>query len=475
MSSILIDRMRLARRLGKAFHGYRDYYDVYGYPKLLDFDFLLGKYQRQDIAGRIVDMPPEALWAYPPAMSDFGGVKAKWDAFISKLSLWTSILQADRLCAFGSYAIIWLGLPGNQETPAPKVTDVNSFLYAQAYGGDASYVRVLSYEDNTSNPRFGQPVMYQVRVGPWNAMQTIRVHYSRLIHIVDKPLQGTIFAEPRLARVYNTLDDLLKVTGGSAETYWLTANRGMQFDVDKEMELDETDAAALQAEVDEFQHQLRRILRTRGVTVKELGSEVADPRGVFDVLMSILASATSIPQRMLMGSEAGQLASEQDRANWAEFIERRRRTFAEPFVLKPILSRLVDLSYLPAGTVEKANLGTDDSVFSWPNSFHMSPLEQGNIIANLGRAVVNLARRNQFGNPVISDEQARDILRMLMKLMPRDKVADETYPKAPKSANAGGGGGGGGGGAPNSPSGQPGQQPHGVATPPAATRTGAKA
>lgn len=354
MASALVGRHWLSQLAGSAFKGARDMYNVFGYPKNLDSFRLLEKYQRQDITGRIVDMPPEEMWSNPPEMEDTHGVKGKWDEFVAKACLWERVIQADKLLNFGQYSVLWIGLKGPSHTVAPKLTDLSDLLYVQAYGGDN--VLIKEYEDDTTNPRYGQPTLYELKVGPFPSSKTIRVHHSRLVHIVDRPLQGLMESEPRLRRIYNVLDDLLKTVGGSAETFWLTANRGMQVDVDKDMQLSTTDAAQLEAEIDEYQHQLRRVMRTRGVEITPLGSDVADPTGVFSTLISVLSGTTNIPQRILMGAEAGQLASEQDRANWADYIERRAKVFGEPYVLRPILQKLEDLSYLKEGKIGRAHV-----------------------------------------------------------------------------------------------------------------------
>jgi hypothetical protein len=421
LSSALFNRALLAMRLGQQFGGKRKLYDVFGYPKTLTIDHLLSKYQRQDITSRVVDMPPERTWSTPPTMKELRGGKEKWEEFVRRTQLWDRIIQADKLCAFGPFSVLWIGLPGAQDSPARNVSRIDDILYLQAYG--AGNVEVKEYEDDTSKARYGQPTIYEIKVGPEASRRTKRVHFSRVVHIVDRPLQGMMFGEPRLAQIYNVLDDILKISGGSAETYWLTANRGMQVDVDKDMELQAGDVAALEDEIEEFQHQLRRVMRTRGVKITPLGSEVADPRGVFETLVALLASATSIPQRILTGAEAGQLASEQDRANWAEYVKQRRETFAEPYVLRPIMQRLGSLGYLPADAWEKA-------IFEWPEAFHMSPLELANARASDARAVVNFSRRTQFGNPVVTDKEAREMLGLPAELESGDKLPEQYVPPA---------------------------------------------
>jgi hypothetical protein len=420
-------------RAGLAFAGRRDYYQTYGYPRQLSAALLMGKYQRQDITSRIVNMPPEEMWKAKPKPKD-EGLNAKWNAFAARTELWDRIIQADKLCYFGPFAVLLLGMRGNSQTPAGTISSLDDILYLQAYGGDS--VTVKEYEDDQNNPRFGQPRTYEVSVGPseqntglFNATKKV-FHWTRVIHIVDRPLQGTMFAEPRLNQIYNLLDDLLKIGGGSAELFWNQSNRGMQIDVDKEMELDADAEAGLTQELDEYQHNLRRYIRTRGVKIENLGSDPVDPSGVFEVAISLLAGATSIPQRILMGSEAGQLASEQDRANWAEYMGRRRAGFGEPYVLRVIVKRLGELGYLPKDTWEKME-------WVWPEAFPMNPLEKANAIASVGRAVVNMSRRVQFDDPIISDEEAREACGFPAKM-----PAGHTMPKMPEKPEAAAPGGG---------------------------------
>lgn len=433
--------MNLALRAGLAFNGARDYYNVFGYPRVLTVELLLAKYERQDLATRVVDMPPESTWAYPPMIGvakEKDGLRdvsvdttsefaKRWIELTQLGQLWPAVLQADKLCAFDSFSIIWLGLPGKADTQAPQIRNPEDILYMTALG--AGNVKIKTYEQDTANPRFGQPLMYEVSMDRADGSKfTSAVHWSRVVHVADLPLQGKMFAIPRLARVYNLLEDIFKVAGASAETYWLIANRGMQVDVDKEMSFQKGDEEALSAELDEYQHQLRRYIRTRGVKITNLGSEVADPSGTFDKLLGLLAAATSIPQRILLGAEAGQLASEQDRANWAEYIERRRITYAQPYILLPIVQRLEMLGLVKKGT-------SKNMVFVWPDAFHQSPLEQAETMSAKARALINISRQSQYGTPYVGRKEARVWLGLSPEL-----AEDDEYPPPPaaKPAKQGG-------------------------------------
>ena len=190
--------------------------------------------------------------------------------------------------------------------------------------------------------------------------------------------------------------------------FWLSGNRGLHADIDKEMDIDPADAAALSDEIEEWQHQLRRVIRTRGVKLNDLGGTVPNPKEIFEIIMSLLSGTTGIPRRILLGSEAGQLASEQDRANWAERIEERRVLHVNPHILDPTLELLQGVQLLPEGDVE----------WDWPSAFIQNPLEQGQTMAQIARAVGNLSRQTGGSTPMqlLSERECREVIAPLAKV-----------------------------------------------------------
>src|SRR5688572_27002135 len=58
----LLDRMFYARRLGTTYDGARDVYETLGWKRHLTYNDFRNKYDRQDVAGRIVDLPVDATW-----------------------------------------------------------------------------------------------------------------------------------------------------------------------------------------------------------------------------------------------------------------------------------------------------------------------------------------------------------------------------------------------------------------------------
>lgn len=398
--SVLLNRLSWAVRAGLQFGGKRNLYAVFGYKTRLVFQDFIEKYARQGIAKRIIDQPVSSTWNLPPTMVGPDDMVVIWNKILNQFpNFWHTIQKADRLAGLGRYATILIGYNDvhNNKDMAKPVMSGAEILYFQPYSELSSAIK--GFVSSTSDPRFGLPEYYSVNLfNPSLATQTsyvptqpqdevirgraVDVHWTRIIHIADAALEDEIFGIPRLMPIYNDLDDLLKVGGGASEMFWLNAREGMQVDVDKDMELDEGDAQNLQAEIEEYQHELRRIIRTKGVKINSLGATVASPKDTVEVIVQAISAETGIPKSILFGMASGRLASAQDRANYATLIEARRTEFAVPCILMPIVQAFQLAGKLPKGV----------PVWSWRSAFHLSPLEEGQARAQMARSTINLSK-----------------------------------------------------------------------------------
>lgn len=418
--NLWLSRADFIGRLGKQFGDKRDTYEVLGYPRNPVFADYYAEFTRGDIASRIINAPVEATWQGKISVEDefLSSDDSNFETDFKKLDKWLKIFhyleRADRLAGIGRYSILLIGVAeqANLQLPLGRVRGPGDILYLAPFSEDSAQIH--SFVENPSDPDYGRPLLYDLRVGSpattgtLTKNRSVKVHKSRVIHVAEGLLEDEVFGRPRLEKVFNRLYDLAKVVGGSAETFWLIANRGIHAKIDPEMELAPEDAASMEEQISDYQHQLRRFLQTRGVEIKSLGAESVNPEGVFKVLISVISGATGIPQRILLGSEMGQLASSQDRANWAARISSRQKSFAESCMLRPLLDRFIEIGALPEPIDRRYEV-------SWPDALVLNETEKAqraNQVAsasnNLNREVVTIAefRERFLGLPAELPEPA---------------------------------------------------------------------
>lgn len=404
-TSALIDRARLADAAGMTFRGRRDMYETLGYTRDITPRQYRERYERNAVANRIVQAFPKATWRGgaeviededPEVITAF---EEAWNAMAARLDVWSVMLRADILCGLGRYSIILIGAAGDLATPLPPRLSPEQVLYLSPFSEEDA--RITELDLDPASPRFGQPLMYQIsRMAPTNAagLQGTgflrQVHYSRVIHLAEGTLDDRVFGTPRLQPVWNLLDDLDKVIGGGAEAFWLRAHQGYVVSVDKDVDVTPDDVKDLKEQAEELTHQMRRTVGQKGVSMTALGSDVADMSGPATAVMSQISVGSTIPQRILQGSERGELASTQDRVQWDKQVGDRRDQFAEPVALKPLVDRLLLVQALPAPRVPYQ--------VRWPDAEAMTETERASLAKTMAET------NNQQGETVYTSNEIRD-------------------------------------------------------------------
>lgn len=437
-------RILLARAMGQqtAYGGDRDYYEVLGYPEIIEFDDFLARYERQDIASRIVDLPAQDTWKKPPLVSeddatDTAFVQA-WEAMANRLRVWSALSRADKLSGIGRYGVLLIGVRGEGELSEPVAQGTlhgeRDILYLRPFSeGKAD---ILTWNDDTSSERYGLPEMYSLQLRDDKAAQ--EAHWTRVIHLAENKLDSEVYGLPRLQRVYNLLDDLMKLVGGSAEATWLSMRPGTMMTNRDGYQLpqDDDSKADREAEIKRYAHDPLRFLMLEGIEAKQIGAgEVADVSGPFGTALSLISAASGIPQRVLVGSAQGELAAaEYDAKQWAGEITYRQGNYAEPEILRPFIDRMIWYGVLPP-PADGYDIGTldADGMRYWPGLIVMTEAEQAEITQS--RATSAKALTNSLtGEMPITREEQRELLGYPAEEEPEPEPMDELEEM---SANAG--------------------------------------
>lgn len=441
--NIILSRMGFARAAGLTHNGKRDTWGVFGYPEIITVEDYRAKYRRGGIAGRIVDAFPNACWrgemelVEDETKDDYTPFEQAWHDFDQRLQVRERLQRVDRLSGLSTYAILLIGEKGGKlEEPLPKVTYSDktnkNIIFLTAFvgsGGPPSSLKnrvnesieassadatIEKYDLNLTSARFGKPESYLLsRVDPTGMRKS--VHWSRVQHVAEGCLEDDVFGMPALERVWNLLIDLDKVTGGGSEAFWLRANQGLHLNVDKDMDLAKTKdtLAALKEQVEAYKHNLDRFIRTRGVDVDVLGSDVANFMNPADAILTQISGAKSIPKRILTGSEMGELASSQDRDNWSDQVNGRQTGYLGPNLVRPFVDHLIEYGYLPSPQKSPSAYEV-----VWPHQQKLTEAEKADgaakwadVNSTMGEPVFTEAeiRDKWYGMPPLSDKQRKEI------------------------------------------------------------------
>lgn len=416
--SALVDRIDLARHHGFQFSGDRDLYKALGYKWPVSLQDYRDRYRRGGIAKRIVDAKPQATWRDPPEVVEDEDTQraTRFESAFARLchrcALWHYLERVDKLAGIGHYAVLLVGLRDGRplEQPVGSVRGPEDVLYLAPYLEENAAIDRLV--EDSQDERFGLPLLYSIRVGAAELTGGIRstrlrrkakrlVHWSRVLHVAEGLGEDEVIGTPRLEACWNLLDDLFKVSGGAGEMFWRGGYGGLQADVQKDFALSDKERDDLEDQFDQFVHNMRRILQTRGVTLNPLQFNIASPQGAFMMLRALISGATEIPQRILFGSEQGQLASEQDRHNWNERIHERRTSFGER-----TLRSLVTLLQRP-GALPPNRRGSDWEA-RWPDLMALSERERAEVADIEARGAQRLANARQFSEVAITEGEYRE-------------------------------------------------------------------
>lgn len=406
MSGIDSRRQRLradsdSDRVGRIqlYGGERDLHETLGYNDSPDVEEFWELYNRADIAKAIVDKPAKATWgegvtvhapdadSVPPDRGD-DHLHDSFESMKREMGLISALVRADIVSRIGRHGVMVLG-----------VNDGRSLKQPLGSASELKYVTPLSERriqdfdlgENPTNERFNLPTTWHL---DFEDEENREVHWSRVVHIVEQQREHAVYQVPILRPIYNRVLDWQKVIGGSAEMFWRGADRKLVANLDPDAgRLDDEDD--MKEQVEEMRHGLRDTVYGRGLSIDALGGNDVDPTGVKDAILDAIASETDIPKRILIGSESGELASTQDRANFYGNMEDRRRQHAGPGILRPFVDRLQKADILPDG----------DFKIHWPELFVLDAMEEAEIQAKQAQAVERLD-----GVGWLSEDEKRELV-----------------------------------------------------------------
>lgn len=390
----------VAELFGQMYDGDREVWDVLGYDDEVSASMYRSKFRRDDIARRVVTKPAEDSWKYEPNLIDTGE-GTEFEQQVGMLAqqhrLWHYCKRADISAGIGEYGLLFIGFADGQALDEPVNDSVLSgpedIAYMTPFSQDVVDEWTLGKEmddvDET-DPMYNRPVLYDIDFsdidGDPGEEDIKTVHHTRLIHIAEGLVESELKGTPRLRSIWNRLLDREKIVGASAEMFWTGADRKFHFNIDSDNAADISDDQLenLDEEVQKLVHDMQHYIKTFNTDLEVLSGEEIDPSGVHDVLMKSISGGTGIPKRILEGSERGELASTQDRANWYGKVQIRQNSYVEHQIIRPVIDMFIEYGILPEpqdGTYQ----------IEWENLFELNELEQAEAMKERANALDSMS------------------------------------------------------------------------------------
>lgn len=335
-----------------------------GYPDKISPEQYQEMYNREGVAARVVDVWPEESWSTPPEIVETDDVEdttefeKMWMELVDEFNLLSTLDRADRLSGIGQFGVVLIGIDDGKELSqlvegvdtkgtgrAGKGGTTRKLLYVRPFA--QSVVAINETEKDIHSPRFGQPKMYTITFNDGVNSISLKVHWHRIVHLVDNREMSNIYGTPRMQNNWNRLSDYRKVLGGSGEMFWKGGFPGYSLEIAGDESGVEVDTESLKEAMQDYMLGLQRYLALEGVTAKSLAPQVANPKFHLQGQLDAIAIAMGVPKRILFGSEQSELASTQDTKTWHRRLRRRQEGYVTPMVIRPFIDRLIALGVLP--------------------------------------------------------------------------------------------------------------------------------
>lgn len=382
----------------------RDYFGTLGYYKAPNHSTYYTWYRQGGLAKTIVSLPAEDTWKRPPPITEKGKANTEfvqaWNALVERLRVWSALSRADRVSGIGRFGglVIGTALAEGESTASPieMLSGPDDVLYLRPFW--EADVSDIDFNRDRSDERYGLPEFYELNISEGGGdTLTETYHWTRILHLAEGRDTSEVYGTPRLEAPLIYLVDLMKLQGGAGEAAWLNMRQGLVIKPGEGYELTVSDSE-FKTDIQEYVDGMIRIIKVPygNIDTSPVGGDnVPNVSQNIDATIALIAAATQIPQRILMGSASGELAAaEEDTRQWAGRIAQRQNSYAEPDILRAFVDRLIGVGALPQPVdgYEVGNYNEVSDMWEWPSIIDMTDEQEAEIALARARSRAVLVR-----------------------------------------------------------------------------------
>jgi len=378
----------------------------------LDFDQYFGRFTRQGLANGILNKYVDDSWQQTPVIKD--GIQeinqpkenensTDFETDLRKfftnsgpgIGLRSPPLQrmiaADIIASLGEYAVVVFGFSdGGDISDEISEGDLSSdglegITYIEVYPDTQADINIV---EDINDERYGRPQSYEVSRQTEELGQISNtVHHTRAVHVVEGAIMDSLRGLPFFQPIINRLVDADKILGASAEGYWRGGYQGYVVRPPEDSlgrTLQFEDSSDIEEEIEDHLENFSRTIATTG-NIEPLDPNVSSPADHMNQQYKAISAALDIPQSVLTGNETGERSTTEDSKMWSQTIARRRNTYVEPSILRPMIDKLVW-----AGIISAPESESGEYTVNWSSLDEPSKKEMAQIASGFGSAVASL-------------------------------------------------------------------------------------
>lgn len=402
----------------------------YGYASEVTFQQLLTAYERGGPAQGAVHRILDKCWQDLPRIKAPNADEATpWEKKVGKLlksvRAWAKLRDFDRRNMVGRYAGLIYRVADNKPLREPLDTATKLVDLIPVFEDQLKVTQWHSDPNDSDN--FGKPSMFQYRTRLQSATDTQAqpdkwedVHPSRVQILAEGSVGNMLEGVPLLKAGFNSLVDIEKISGGSAESYLKNSARTIVFkyDANASVQAITSQDGTTKGVREVHEEQTRSLNRNQDSSIVLQGGDAttlqtttSDPGPAFEVAANLFAASVRIPFTILFGQQTGRLASDEDKADMIARCVSRQSNELTP-MLEEFVTRMQAAGIIEAGEFEiqwePLDAPGDEAKFSQLEKLTTSM--QKAFQAGLGRPLfdVNELRRVAGFEPVTDDGLSGD-------------------------------------------------------------------
>lgn len=342
-------------------------YSELGYPEEITPQMFRQTYERHPAATAGVHRILDKCWSKFPEVLEKGKddkTETQWETEVNGVMkrLWPFIKDADRRNLVNRYSCIIMqindGLPWDQPVATNKTRLTQARAITRFIPAWEEQMRPAEWDNDEASENYGQPKMWEYTESFVDSFDTDgkpqaqrRIHPDRVIILAEGAMDGSLYSGiPLLRAGFNSLIDMAKISGSSAEGFLKNASRQLNVNYNKEnvtaqmlaqqmgVTLDEL-GDTLNEDVARLNEAIDAAMFTMGADVKVLSVTPADPEPSWTVAANQFAASIQLPFTIVFGQQTGRLASDEDKTDAANRAMQRRHGFLN-WLIVSIVERL---------------------------------------------------------------------------------------------------------------------------------------